>query len=60
MRNPCLEVALRELEAVGIRDVEQVRGGKHLQLRWQVNGLPKSTSTPLKKSPAESGLTKSR
>jgi hypothetical protein len=38
MRNPCLEVALRELEAVGIRDVEQVRGGKHLQLRWQVNG----------------------
>ena len=38
MRNPCLEIALRELEAVGIRDVEQVRGGKHWQLRWQVNG----------------------
>ena len=37
MRNPCLEIALRELEAVGIRDVEQVRGGKHWQLRWQVN-----------------------
>jgi hypothetical protein len=37
MRNPCLEVALRELEAVGIRDVERVRGGKHWQLRWQVN-----------------------
>src|SRR5262245_40487197 len=38
MRNPCLEIALRELEAVGIRNVEQVRGGKHWQLRWQVNG----------------------
>ena len=38
MRNPCLEIALRELEAVGIRDVEQVRGGKHWQLRWRVNG----------------------
>jgi hypothetical protein len=37
MRNPCLEIALRELEAVGIRDVERVRGGKHWQLRWQVN-----------------------
>ena len=37
MRNPCLEIALRELEAVGIRDVEQVRGGKHWQLRWRVN-----------------------
>ena len=35
MRNHCLETALRELEAVGIRDVEQVRGGKHWQLRWQ-------------------------
>jgi hypothetical protein len=38
MRNSCLEIALRELEAVGIRDVEQIRGGKHLQLRWHVNG----------------------
>jgi hypothetical protein len=38
VRNPCLEVALRELDAAGIRDVEQVRGSKHLQLRWQVNG----------------------
>jgi hypothetical protein len=24
--------------AVGIRDVKQVRGGKHWQVRWQVNG----------------------
>ena len=38
MRNPCLDAALRELEAAGVRDVEQVRGGKHWQLRWQVNG----------------------
>ena len=38
MRNPCLDAALRELAAVGIRDVEQVRGGKHWQLRWQVDG----------------------
>lgn len=34
MRNPCLEIALRELAAVGIRDVEQARGGKHWQVRW--------------------------
>ena len=38
MRNECLAAALPELDAVGIRAVEQVRGGKHLQLRWQVNG----------------------
>jgi hypothetical protein len=38
MRTPCLEAALRELDAAGIRDVEQVRGGKHMQIRWQVNG----------------------
>ena len=38
MRNPCLQVALRELDAAGIRDVTQVRGGKHWQLHWRVNG----------------------
>jgi hypothetical protein len=38
MRNSCLDIALRELESAGIRDIEQVRGGKHLQLRWQING----------------------
>jgi len=38
MRNRCLEIALRELKAVGVRDIEQVRGSKHLQLRWRVNG----------------------
>ena len=38
MKNPCLAVALRELEAAGVRGVEQAHGGKHLQLRWRVNG----------------------
>ena len=38
MKNQCLEIALRELKAVGVRDIEQVRGSKHLQLRWRVNG----------------------
>jgi hypothetical protein len=37
-RNPCLDAALRELAAAGIRDVIQSHGGKHLQLRWTVNG----------------------
>jgi hypothetical protein len=37
-RNPCLDAALCELEAAGIRDVERGYGGKHLQLRWRVNG----------------------
>lgn len=40
MKNPCLAAALRELEAAGVRDVERAVGGKHLQLRWQVNGGP--------------------
>ena len=38
MRNECLAIALRELNAAGVRNIEQVRGGKHLQLRWQVDG----------------------
>ena len=38
MKNSCLEIALRELEAAGVRGVEQARGGKHLQLHWRVNG----------------------
>ena len=38
MRNACLEAALAELEAAGIRDVAQSHGGKHIQLRWSVNG----------------------
>lgn len=38
MKNPCLEAALCELRAAGIRDIEQARGGKHIQIRWQING----------------------
>jgi hypothetical protein len=38
MRNACVDAALGELEAAGVRDIEQARGGKHLQLRWRVNG----------------------
>jgi hypothetical protein len=34
MRNPCLDAALAELDAVGIRDYQLARGSKHLQLRW--------------------------
>jgi hypothetical protein len=36
--NPCLQAALGELEAAGIRDVVVVPGGKHPQIRWKVNG----------------------
>jgi hypothetical protein len=36
--NTCLDAALAELEAVGIRDYQLARGGKHLQLRWTVAG----------------------
>jgi hypothetical protein len=38
MRNACLDAALAELDAVGIRDYQLARGGKHLQLRWAVAG----------------------
>jgi hypothetical protein len=37
-KNPCLDAALQELSAAGVRDVKQAYGGKHLQLRWPVNG----------------------
>jgi hypothetical protein len=34
MRNACLDAALAELDAVGIRNYQLVRGSKHLQIRW--------------------------
>jgi hypothetical protein len=34
MRNACLDAALAELDAVGIRDYQLARGSKHLQIRW--------------------------
>jgi hypothetical protein len=40
MKNPCLNAALAELEAAGVRDVEIVRGSKHPQIRFRVNGGP--------------------
>jgi hypothetical protein len=40
LRNPCLDAAIAELEAVGIRSYQLAHGGKHLQLRWSVNGHP--------------------
>ena len=38
--NACLDAALRELAEHGIRDIEVVRGAKHPQLRFRVNGGP--------------------
>jgi hypothetical protein len=38
MRNACLDAAVAELKAAGVRDYQVARGGKHLQLRWSVNG----------------------
>jgi hypothetical protein len=38
MKNPCLDAALDELAKAGIRDVTRSYGGKHIQVRWRVNG----------------------
>jgi hypothetical protein len=40
MKNPDLEIALRELAQHGIRDIERSFGSKHLQIRWRVNNGP--------------------
>jgi hypothetical protein len=45
MKNACLAAALHELELAGIRNIEQAHGGKHLQLRWSVNGHGQRTYT---------------
>jgi hypothetical protein len=45
-RNPDLDAALAELDAVGIRAYDVVRGGKHLQLRWTVNGQLRLLTLP--------------
>jgi hypothetical protein len=47
MRNADLDVAVAELDAVGVRDYVVARGGKHLQLRWIVNGQPRMLTVPL-------------
>lgn len=46
MRNDCLKAALDELAAAGIRDVIQVPGGKHPQIRWRMNGQLQVYSLP--------------
>jgi hypothetical protein len=46
MRNPCIEAAVAELGAVGIRDYVVARGGKHWQLRWTFNGQPRMLTVP--------------
>jgi hypothetical protein len=38
VKNDCLQAALAELEAVGIRDIIVAQGGKHPQVQWHVNG----------------------
>jgi hypothetical protein len=38
MRNDCIDAAIAELEANGIRDVVIAHGGKHPQLRFKING----------------------
>jgi hypothetical protein len=47
MRNACLDAPLAELDAVGIRDYQLARGGKHLQLRWTVAGVLRMLTIPV-------------
>jgi hypothetical protein len=46
MRNPCLDAALAELDAAGIRDYQLARGSKHLQVRWVVAGVLRMMTIP--------------
>ena len=46
MRNPCLDAALAELDAVGIRNYQLARGSKHLQVRWTVAGVLRMMTIP--------------
>src|SRR6516225_1881921 len=46
MRNLCLDAALAELDAVGIRDYQLARGAKHLQVRWTVAGVLRMMTIP--------------
>ncbi len=48
MKNPCLQAALNELSAAGVRDVQRSYGSKHLQLRWRgTNGGTRMFSLPI-------------
>ena len=46
MRNNCLDAALSELHAAGIRDVSHARGAKHWQIRWGAYGTTRVYSLP--------------
>ncbi len=46
MKNECLKAIRAELSRVGIRDVTQVHGGKHTQVRWAFNGTVRSYTVP--------------
>jgi hypothetical protein len=46
MRNACLDAALAELDAVGIRNYQLARGSKHLQVRWTVAGVLRMMTIP--------------
>jgi hypothetical protein len=46
VRNNCLDAALSELHAAGIRDVSHARGAKHWQIRWGANGTTRVYSLP--------------
>jgi hypothetical protein len=54
MKNECLDVALRELDAAGVRDVARSYGSKHLQIRWQVNGSARMYSLAITPSDVRS------
>jgi hypothetical protein len=54
VKNPCLEAALSELAKVGIRDVERSYGGKHLQIRFRINGTERMYSMPITPSDVRS------
>jgi hypothetical protein len=37
----CLDAAIATLRAAGVYDYQLAPGGKHLQVRWEVNGQPR-------------------
>jgi hypothetical protein len=41
MKNECLDAALEVLREAGVHGASVARGGKHLQVQWQVNGRPR-------------------
>lgn len=56
MKNECLDVALQELSAAGIRDVTRSYGSKHQQVRWRVNGRERMYTIPVSPSDVRSAI----